>query len=55
MSSNTPSSVNGFCRRADRYANPINLTFNSKKVYQTTYGGGLTIFTAFVIIIWLAV
>lgn len=43
------------CRRVDRYANPINLTYNQRKEYPTCYGGALSIFTAIVIIAWLAV
>ena len=39
-------------RRVDRYADPINLTFNQKKVFQTPSGGCLTIISAIVLLTW---
>jgi hypothetical protein len=35
------------------YANPINLSYNNKIKYQTSYGGVLSIISGVIIIIWL--
>ena len=40
-------------KKADLYANPINLTFNNAKVYKTVYGGVLTIISFLIILFWL--
>jgi len=40
-------------QNCDLYANPINLTFNHKKQYQTAYGGVLTILSTLIVIMWL--
>lgn len=42
-------------RKADRYANPISLTFNQEKKFRTPTGGLLTIASAIVILSWVAV
>ena len=39
-------------RRMDRYADPINLTFNQNKKFQTPSGGCLTIISGIVILSW---
>jgi len=46
-------SLKVFCKNADMYANPINLTFNNSKVYKTWYGGLLTVISFMIIVIWL--
>ena len=48
------SKCNQFFLKRDLYANPINLTYNTKKNYQTAYGGVLTIISAIIVISWLA-
>ena len=42
-----------FCKNADLYANPINLTFNNEKVYKTVYGGILSVISGMIILGWL--
>lgn len=43
---------NKFLTSSDRFANPINLSYNHKKVYQTAYGGFMTYFMAFILLGW---
>jgi hypothetical protein len=47
------ASLKNICKKADLYANPINLTFNNEKVYKTVYGGILTIISGLIILGWL--
>ena len=47
------ASLKKFCKNADLYANPINLTFNNEKVYKTVYGGYLTIISGLIVLGWL--
>lgn len=44
---------NQFFMNCDLYANPINLSYNNKRQYQTSYGGLLTLISGVIIIIWL--
>jgi hypothetical protein len=44
---------NQFFMSCDLYANPINLSYNNKIKYQTSYGGVLSIISGVIIIIWL--
>jgi len=43
-----------FWKRRDRYALPINLTYNQLNSYPTIYGGYLSIFTLIILFSWLA-
>ena len=46
---------NDFWQSKDLYANPINVTYNTKKEYKTAYGGLLTVISGTIILIWLIV
>ena len=43
-----------FLRKRDKYAQPINLTYNRIKEYPTACGGALSILSTLVLIAWLA-
>ena len=49
----TGGKCNQFLQNCDLYAAPINLSYNNKRVYQTSYGGVLTILSGMIIVIWL--
>ena len=42
-------------RKMDRYADPINITFNQDKKFQTPSGGCLTIISILVVFTWFLV
>ena len=44
-----------FLRKRDKYAQPINLTYNRIKEYPTACGGCLSILSTLAIIAWLAI
>jgi len=44
-----------FWKRRDRYAVPINLTYNQLNRYPTIYGGYLSVLSMVLLMTWLAV
>jgi len=43
-----------FLRKRDKYAQPINLTYNQLKTYPSACGGCLSIVSTLVILLWLS-
>ncbi len=43
-----------FLRKRDRYAQPINLTYNQLKTYPSACGGCLSLVSTCVLLLWLS-
>jgi len=52
--SSSNSGVLAFLRRRDNLAKPISLTYNRSKTYPSACGGGLSILTITLILLYLA-
>ena len=52
MVSREERACNKCCKKADLYANPVTLTYNKQRVFQTGIGGCMTITSALILIGW---